>query len=77
MAALRVMAMRARPAAPQSLRSAHARRSTHSPTATISPVSSSTGMNSTGAITPRSGWFQRKSASAPHGFPLVRSIFGW
>ncbi len=36
------------------------------PIGTIRPVSSAIGMNSSGEISPRSGWRQRSSASKPH-----------
>ena len=45
--------------------SAQALRNTHSPSGTMSPISSATGMNSAGEIMPRSGCFQRSSASQP------------
>ena len=45
--------------------SRQASRSTHSPIGTISPISSASGMNSAGDTRPRSGWFQRSSASKP------------
>ena len=46
---------------------AQASSRTHLPTSTISPVSSSSGMKSSGWTIPRTGCFQRISASTPLG----------
>ena len=48
-------------------------RTTHSLSGTMNPVSSATGMNCTGDTLPRSGWVQRKSASADTMQPLAAS----
>ena len=52
---------------------AHAVRSTQRPIGTMSPVSSASGMNWSGATMPRSGWFQRSSASTPTMRPVPMS----
>ena len=49
----------------QTFTSRQAWASTQRPSGTIWPVSSATGMNSAGTIMPRSGCFQRMSASTP------------
>ena len=54
-----------------------ASRSTQAPISTMSPVSSASGMNSIGGTRPRSGWFQRSSASAPVICPEVSETTGW
>jgi hypothetical protein len=51
--------------------------STHSPIGTIRPVSSAMAMNSLGPSRPRSGWFQRISASNAEKRLLARSNSGW
>ncbi len=56
---------------------AHASRSTQRSIATIIPDSSATGMKPAGGIVPRSGWFQRTSASQPTIRSLARSTSGW
>jgi hypothetical protein len=43
----------------------------------MSSVSSANPMNSDGASNPRSGWFQRTSASAPTQAPLATDTIGW
>ena len=53
------------PASAQPCASSQARPIAQRPTGTISPISSSSGTNSAGKTTPRSGWFQRSSASTP------------
>ena len=53
------------------------RRNTHSPIGTISPVSSASAMKSVGCTRPRSGWFQRTSASSDTIFLRLRSKIGW
>ena len=55
----------------------HASLSTQRPTSTICFVSSSSGMNVSGCTTPRTGWFQRTSASTPSTRPYSRSKIGW
>ena len=50
---------------------------TQSPSGTIRPDSSASAMNSPGLTTPRSGWFQRMSASALTMRPLAISTMGW
>ena len=57
--------------------SAQARRRTRSPMARIAPLSSATGMNSPGETSPRSGWFQRTSASTPMTAPPSSVTIGW
>ncbi len=52
-------------------------RSTQRPIGMIRPVSSAIGMNSTGPTMPRSGWFQRSSASTPEIDPSERRTTGW
>jgi hypothetical protein len=47
------------------------------PISGIKPHFSATGMNSPGAIMPRSAWFQRTSASMPLMAPLASEICGW
>jgi PAS domain S-box-containing protein len=54
----------------------HAASSTQAPISTIRPVSSAIPMKSPGAISPRSGWCQRSSASAPT-IRLPSSTLGW
>ena len=41
------------------------------------PVLSHSGMKASGSMSPRSGWRQRTSASAPTMRPLRRSTLGW
>ena len=50
----------------------HAVSSTHAPIGTMSPVSSASAMNSAGGSSPRSGWFQRTSASKPMTRPVAQ-----
>ena len=57
--------------------SAQAWRSAHSPSRSIRLVSSAIGMNSAGLIGPRSGWFQRISASNPVTRQSVERTTGW
>jgi hypothetical protein len=47
----------------QLVASLQARRNTHSPSASIKPFSSATGMKIDGGMLPRTGCFQRSSAS--------------
>ena len=54
-----------------------ASRSTQRPIPEIAPVSSASGMNSTGGMSPRSGWFQRTSASKPVVRRSVSRTMGW
>ena len=41
------------------------------------PVSSASGMNSSGGMRPRPGWFQRTRASTETVWPVARSTIGW
>ena len=50
---------------------------THAPIGTIRPVCSAIGMKTGGTTMPRSGWYQRISASAPTILPLFMSTCGW
>ena len=50
---------------------------THWPIGTISPVRSAGSRNSAGASRPRSGWFQRSSASTPTILRERISTIGW
>ena len=52
-------------------------RAPTSPIGTTRPVSSASGMNSAGAISPRSGCCQRSSASAPTQRASERLTIGW
>jgi len=54
-----------------------ASRSTQRPIPVIAPVSSASGMNSNGGMSPRSGWFQRTSASNPIVRLSVSRTIGW
>ena len=56
---------------------ATASRSTQRPMSVMTPDSSASGMNSTGGTRPRSGWFQRTSASKPVVRPSVTRTVGW
>ena len=55
----------------------HARRSTLAPNSFIRPSSSTIGMNSAGETRPRTGWFQRASASKPEIWRVATSTIGW
>ena len=55
----------------------HASDSTQLPSGTMRPVSSATGMNIAGSRRPRSGWFQRASASKPMSFWSFSVQIGW
>ena len=55
----------------------HASCNTKRPIGTISPVSSATPTKSDGGINPRSGSFQRSSASVPVIEPDATSMTGW
>ena len=65
------------PAARHAAPCAQACSSTHLPISVISPVSSASGMNSSGGTTPRTGWFQRISASTPVVLMSLRANVGW
>ena len=65
-----------KPCARQAASCPTALRSTHSLIGTIMPLSSAIGMNSSGGMTPYSGWRQRTRASKPARPPLRRSTFG-
>ena len=65
-----------RPRRCQAMFCAQASLSTQRPIGTTSPVSSASGMNCPGDTVPRSGWFQRNSASTPVIWPLAMSTFG-
>src|SRR5205814_1684711 len=54
----------------------HAVSMTQAPSGTISPVRSATGMKSAGDTKPRSGWFQRTSASTPVMSPSGSATIG-
>ena len=51
-------------------------RSTENVSGVISPLCSATGMKSSGPMKPRSGWFQRTSASAPSTAPSPQPHLG-
>lgn len=55
----------------------HAVRNAHSPSCTMRPSSSATKTKSFGRISPRSGSFQRSSASMPVMRPVAISTCGW
>jgi hypothetical protein len=57
--------------------SAQAWRSAHSPRPPMRLVSSAIGMNTAGLIGPRSGWFQRISASNPETMLSSALTTGW
>ncbi|MCY1527933.1 hypothetical protein D9M68_630190 [compost metagenome] len=61
----------------QRARQLQARSSIQSESSRISPVSSANGMNCAGGISPRLGWCQRISASAPITRPSDRASCGW
>ena len=49
----------------------------HSPICRMMPLSPATGMNTPGDTSPRSGWFQRSSASKATTSPLSTRVCGW
>jgi hypothetical protein len=51
--------------------------STYTVSRLISPVLSAIGMNSAGDTMPRTGWFQRTSASTPHSWCMFSETVGW
>ena len=66
-----------RPSSPQALACAITASTTQSPIGSIRPLSSAAGMKSPGGIIPRSGSFQRSSASTATASPLATSQTGW
>ena len=53
------------------------RSSTMAPISTTAPVSSAKAMNSPGGTSPRSGWFQRTSASRATARQSASDTTGW
>ena len=54
-----------------------ASRSTHAPIGTMRPLRSISGMKRIGAMTPCTGWCQRRSASTPDTRRSTRETIGW
>ena len=56
---------------------AQAWRRTQRPIGTIRPLLSASGMNTSGEISPLTGWCQRRSASTPAMALVARLMIGW